>query len=271
VLRVPRLLIDGTVAPPSVASSLTHRRRRGTASEVAGVCNPAGYLAPVCADLHVDVERWREWIRGPIRDDMIDMHFRRLIWKRVGEIAEANREVRNQGSAFWDFLRDTYAVTQAIAIRRQADTDRRVCSLALVIKQMRDNAEALTRDSYVSLWDQNDELLVQRGQRNFDLLAGEGGDHLDPAIPTADLEALKAAAERVRIYVNEHIAHDMANPTIPEMPTYSDLHDAIDALGEICKKYFVVLTADSMHTWEPFMQHDWEAIFRVAWLPPRPR
>jgi hypothetical protein len=201
---------------------------------------------------------------------MIGMYFRRLIWKRVVAIAEANPEVRNQGSAFWDLLRETYAVTQAIAIRRQADFDRRVCSLAMLIKQMRDNARALTRDSYVSLWDQDNDPLVQRGQRNFDRLAGEGGDHLDPNIPTADLEALEAAAERVRVYVNEHVAHDMAEPTTPEMPTYTDLHDAIDALGEIGKKYFEVLTADWMHTWEPVIQYPWEAIFRVAWLPSRP-
>jgi hypothetical protein len=53
------------------------------------------------------------------------------------------------------------------------------------------------------------------------------------------------------------------------MPTYSDLHDAIDALRESCKKYTVVLTADCTPTWEPVMQDDWQAIFRVAWVPPR--
>jgi hypothetical protein len=225
----------------------------------------------VCADLQADLDRWRAWITGPIRADMIGMHHRRFIWKRVVEIAEANPDVRERPSAFWDFWGQTYAATQAIAIRRQADTHRHVCSLALVIKQMRNNAQALTRDSYVSLWDQDDELLVQRAHQGFNQLAGGAYGHLDPDIPRADLLALQAAAKRVRRYTDEHIAHDMANPTTPESLSYGDLHDAIDALGGICQKYTQALTADWWHTWEPVMQHDWQAIFRVAWLPPKPK
>lgn len=109
--------------------------------------------------------------------------------------------------------------------------------------------------------------MVQRGHRGFNQLAAADGDHLDPDIPTADLEALKATAKRVRLYANEHIAHAAANPTVPEMPTYGDLHEAIDALGAICQKYTQVLTASWTVQWEPVIQDDWEAIFRVAWLP----
>ncbi|HWY17750.1 MAG TPA: hypothetical protein VNY27_03455 [Solirubrobacteraceae bacterium] len=222
-------------------------------------------------DLHADVKRWREWINGPIREDMIGMHHRRFIWRRVTEIANTNPEVRDKGSAFWDFLGQTYAATQAIAIRRQAmDTRRDVSSLALVIKQMRGNAQALTRDSYVSLFDENDELMFQRAHEGFNRLADKSGAHLDPDIPTADLDALKDAAKRVGIYANEQIAHAAAEPTVPEMPTYDDLNAAMDALGRICQKYTVWLTAGWPATWEPVMQHDWEAIFRVAWLPPKP-
>jgi hypothetical protein len=217
-------------------------------------------------DLAADLERWRGWITGPIRSDLIGMHHRRFIWRRIGEITEANPEVGDQPSAFWDFLAQTYAATQAIAIRRQADTNPHVSSLALVIKQMRDNAQALTRDSYVGLFDQSDDLLVQRGHQGFDGLAG-GGDHLDPEIPRADLLALQQAARQVRLYADQHIAHAMANPTMQEMPTYADLHGAIDAIGEICRKYTVALTAGWWLTWEPVIQGDWQAIFRVAWLP----
>jgi hypothetical protein len=224
----------------------------------------------VASDLHADLERWRTWITGPIRADVIGMHHRRSVWKRVNEIVAANQELRERPSTFWDFLGQTYAATQAIAIRRQADTRPDVASLALLIKQMRDHAQALTRDSYVSLFGQSNELMVQRGHEGFDQLATEDGDHLDPAIPTADLEALKDAAKRVRLYANEHIAHAAANPTVPEMPTYGDLHETIDALGAICQKYTQALTASWTVQWEPVIQDDWEAIFRVAWLPAQP-
>jgi hypothetical protein len=103
--------------------------------------------------------------------------------------------------------------------------------------------------------------MVQRGHTGFDQLADGGGDNLDPEIPGTDLLALQAAAKRVRLYADEHIAHDMVNPTVPEVPTYGDLHSAIDALGEICRKYTVALTAGWWHTWEPVIQDDWQAIF----------
>lgn len=198
------------------------------------------------------------------------MHHRRYIWRRVGEIAEANPDVGDRPSVFWDYWGQTYAATQAIAIRRQADTHRHVISLALVIKQLAKNAEALTRKSYLSLFAQDDELMVKRGHQGFDQLADATGDHIDPEIPRADLLALQAAARRARFYADEHIAHDVANPKVTEMPTYGDLHAAVDAIGDICRKYTVALTAAWWHTWEPVIQDDWEAIFRLAWLPPRP-
>lgn len=219
----------------------------------------------MCPELKTDLERWRVWIEGPIRGDVIAMHHRRFIWRRVHEIAEANAEISNQPSVFWDFLGQTYAATQAIAIRRQADTRKDVCSLGLVIKQIRDNAKVLTRESYIGLFDQSNDLMVQRGNAGFDALAG-GGDHLDPAIPCADLATLQAAAKSVRLYANEHIAHNAAEPTVTTMPTYGDLHGAIDSIGETCRKYAVLLTASWPTQWEPVIQEDWEAIFRVPWL-----
>jgi hypothetical protein len=80
-------------------------------------------------------------------------------------------------------------------------------------------------------------------------------------------EGAQLDAHRLRVYVNEHVAHDMAEPTLAEMPTYADLHAAIDSVGEIFKKYAVTLTGGWWATLEPAIQGDWKAIFRVPWLP----
>jgi hypothetical protein len=191
-----------------------------------------------------------------------------MIWRRVGEIVNANEQVADLPSAFWDFHQMNYAATQAIAIRRQADRDPRTCSLALLIKQMAENAEALTRESYVGLFDQDNDLMVQRGHAGFDQIADDTGDHLDPEVAYADYEALQDAAKHVRAYVDQHLAHDDAEPTVGEMLTFGDLHAVIDAIGTTCRKYAVALTAGWWATWEPVIQDDWEAIFRVPWLVP---
>lgn len=63
-----------------------------------------GYRRAVSSDLKAALENWRGWITGPIRSDVIGMHHRRFIWRRVGEIAGANPDVGDRPSAFWDFL-----------------------------------------------------------------------------------------------------------------------------------------------------------------------
>jgi hypothetical protein len=41
---------------------------------------------------------------------------------------------------------------------------------------------------------------------------------------------LQNDAHRLRVSVNEHVAHDMAEPTLAGMPTYADLDAAIDSV-----------------------------------------
>jgi AbiU2 len=219
------------------------------------------------SDVGAQVAKWRSWIEKDIRSDVVGMHFKRMIWREVQEMVAANPEVGEVPSAFWDFYGENYAAAQAIAVRRQADRDARTCSLARLIKEMQADAELLTRDYYVGLLDErtDSDLLVKRANSDFDRLAGSG-DHLDPEIPARDFEVLQNDAHRLRIYVNEHVAHDMAEPTLPEMPTYADLHAAIDSVGEIFKKYAVTLTGGWWATLEPAIQGDWRAIFRVPWL-----
>jgi hypothetical protein len=65
----------------------------------------------------------------------------------------------------------------------------------------------------------------------FDELAGDG-EQLDPKIPGDDLAALGTRAKD-----NEHLAHNAAEPKVAELPTHEDLHDAIDFVGDLYKKY----------------------------------
>lgn len=226
------------------------------------------YGRPVPSDVDAMVARWRSWIEEPIRHDVIGMHFRRMVWREVNDILGANPDVADLPSAFWDFYHENYAAAQAISIRRQADRDKRTCSLAVLIEGMRDNAERFTRGYYVGLLDEHqahDELMMQRAHSDFDRLAGPG-DHLDPDVPARDLAALRNDAKRVSVYVNEHLAHDMGEPTVADPPTFADLHAAIDSVGEIFRKYAVARAGAWWATFEPAIQYDWRAIFRVPWL-----
>ena len=52
------------------------------------------------------VARWKGWIEGPIHNDIIGMHHKRQIWRDVIGMVEANPEVANTPSAFWDWMRE---------------------------------------------------------------------------------------------------------------------------------------------------------------------
>jgi hypothetical protein len=45
------------------------------------------------------------------------------------------------------------------------------------------------------------------------------------------------------------------------------LHDAIDTIGEIFKRYTLLLSAGMYVSLEPFIQDGWKKIFLKAWVP----
>jgi hypothetical protein len=53
------------------------------------------------------------------------MHLQRDAYRKVSEMLTANADDLPD-SYWWEFMRDTHATTQAVAVRRQADTRWRV-------------------------------------------------------------------------------------------------------------------------------------------------
>ena len=188
-------------------------------------------------------------------------------------MAIATPGVGDYPSAFWDYNRDCYVVTQAIGIRRLADMSRGVISLAKVIDEMKTAAKArrLTRATFLSQWDMTDDLLARREEDGWRLFAGRG-EHFEPRLADADLEILRGDSEKLKDYVDQHVAHRAERPKLTDVPTFDDLHlhQAIDDLGDMFKKYSQVLKAAYWPTLEPVGQEDWRAIFPVPWNQPDP-
>ncbi|HXS34157.1 MAG TPA: hypothetical protein VN758_10345 [Solirubrobacterales bacterium] len=116
------------------------------------------------------------------------------------------------------------------------------------------------------------------GQYWDDNLGGSVGHHIDPSITAADLAELREGSEKVRRYVDKHVAHFDASvigrgpPPAPkksgsELPTLNEVHDAIDLVGTLFKKYSQLFTAADIIELTPVLQHDWKTVFRVQWLP----
>ena len=222
-------------------------------------------LSPVSNATDQRIEKWTRWIEGSIKSNVLTMHLHRHAWRKVAEILEDNPGLPE--SYWWEFMRDTYATTQAIAVRRQADRHPDAASLGKLIEQIRDDAARVTRDFWVGLWDEPEPLDVRFAERVWaEQYGGVVGHHLDPAIPTSDLDALAGAATAVKAYVDKHVAHaDASAVSVAVTLTLKEVHDAVDVIGHLFKKYYNLLTASSYIDLVPVVQSDWTAVFRTPW------
>jgi hypothetical protein len=221
---------------------------------------PEKVLKPAKPDSKV--EKWTRWIEGEIKGEVLTMHHHQAVFQRVSEIVNT-REPKLPGSLFFDYFRDTYATSQAAAIRRQAEQSQRVVSLGRLLPEIAAGPERLTRRRFVGAWPPEEQ---PRGSDTFsERFAGDLGDHLDPKPVAADIERLEAEAKKVIDHVDQYIAHADEKP-VAELATFEELNAAIAIVGELFRKYALLLTGDSYATLVPVPQHNWEAIFEVPWI-----
>jgi len=209
--------------------------------------------------------KWKRWIEGPIRDDVIGMHDARATWRHVGDMLAANGDL--PASHWWQFMKDTYATTQAVAVRRQAVANRESNNLGTLLEELSQDCSLVTEEFWLRLWSEH-VALQQMGQRIWkQQFGGENGTHLDPTIVLADAQKLKDGSARVKRYVDKHLAHSDQEANTTDLPILSDVHDAIDLIGQVFRRYFNLFTASEMTQLEPTIAYDWMAVFRVPWMP----
>lgn len=211
------------------------------------------------------IEKWKGWIDGPIKDDVIGMHDARATWTHVGAMLAANPALPN--SHWWEFMRDSYATTQAVAVRRQAVPDNESRNLGTLLAELADDCALVTQEFWVGLWRGHVDMRGMGRRKWAEQFGGEVGTHLDPAIVRQDIERLKAGSARVKRHVDRHIAHSDRKASPADVAALSDVHEAIDLIGELFRRYLNLFTASSMLQLEPVIPYDWMAVFRIPWMP----
>ena len=212
------------------------------------------------------VEKWSRWIDGTIKNNVLTMHLHRYAWREVAAVLEGNPSLPE--SYWWEFMLDTYATTQAVAVRRQADPHPDAASLRNLVEEIGEDPGRLTLEFWLGLWnDASDPIERQIAQRQWsEHFGGAVGAHLDPSIPSADPHLLADAATSIRGYVDRNVAHAQSSAVPSEVTLkVADLHAAIDVIGEVFRRYYGLLTASTMYDLVPMIQDDWKAIFRMPW------
>jgi len=65
------------------------------------------------------IEQWTKRVDGTIKAEVMRMHHHMSAWQRVSDVLADNPSLPD--SYWWEFMFETYAMTQASAVRRQAD------------------------------------------------------------------------------------------------------------------------------------------------------
>jgi hypothetical protein len=109
------------------------------------------------------------------------------------------------------------------------------------------------------------------GHRDFDeVFASPDAECIDGERVRSDSETLAASVKPIKRYVDKHIAHYDRSRKPSDVPSFDDLDQAINALGEIFKHYLILLTGADRDPIEPIPQYDWVAPFRMPWIPTDP-
>lgn len=209
------------------------------------------------------VTRIAEWdgMLGEIEDDLITVAWNRQIYRGISEIVAANHDIPESG--FFEFFGEAYAASQSVAIRRQLDADRRAESFGRLLRQIARQPSVLTRDHYLGHY--HDDHARLWGEQIWDTRwGGTVGTHVDSDIVEGDLESLRSAAEPIKHYVDQHIAHRDRRRSEP--PTFADLDHAIDAFEPLVGAYGDLIRGAGLGRLEPTPQYDWLAPFRIAWI-----
>jgi hypothetical protein len=178
--------------------------------------------------------KWERWL-DKLRIDVLTLHLYRRFWRDVVQAAEA---ANVPPSYFFTFFTQVYLTNQAITIRRVCKARHGQPSFRNLLNEIRHHP-TLTKNST---------------------------DTNEVAVDIARLDSVSLG--RVRKYADEQVAHKADAPPT-DVPTIRDLHDAIDEVGALLRRY-MVLVSDEDQWLETHVAGDVMAPFRMAWLPQLP-
>ncbi len=162
-----------------------------------------------------------------------------------------------------------------MAIRRQADDDKRTFSLRRLIGQLEQHHREFTREWYVRRWLGNGDRAspderarikartdLKLANAAFDKFTDKPGDtHLSGSRLQEDSDRLLETSEGVLRYANSVVAHYERSPK-DVLVTYEDFHAALDYLSEMLCRYYLLISQDSLMKTTPVIQGDWKGPFR---------
>jgi hypothetical protein len=128
---------------------------------------------PAVANSDLRYLKWRRWL-DDIDRDLTDVAITRYVWKAIVEVL--NEHPAMPPSHMFDVLTRSYAVSQSVAVRRQAEIDSRSVTMGRLLNEISQTPQALSREGFVGLlpWG-----MQHLGDEQFNQWAAPGAAHVD--------------------------------------------------------------------------------------------
>jgi hypothetical protein len=202
-----------------------------------------------------------------ITQEIIGIFHHLDLFKKLGEIWDKNETLKKMDSTLLVWMKRAFTTDLIMSIGRVCDKDSRTNSLAMFLKDLKDNKQYLTREKYISHYDASNSFLLRIANKDFDALAGEKksvypGEKIDE-----DIERLteREPCKKILSYRNQYVAHsDRAKDE--SLPTYDDLFKSFEVIEEIANKYNSLVLGKGYVNLTPTMQGNWADVLTVPWI-----
>jgi hypothetical protein len=217
-----------------------------------------------------DWQRWRERYNAT-HNGVLRLFHDRAIWRTILAMLNANPAVARGGfGEYW--LGSCYTASQLIGIRRETGADSQSIGIRRSLNSLASSPRMATRAWYR-------QQVAEHGHpeedpdRLFNRFAGPAQPFIDSGLVRTDIAALEAVITRVNSYTSKTLAHrddDISRgaPSVPDI-TWGELDAAIDAVGNIHKKYYSLChPGETLGCLTPLMPPGWTQMFATALMPP---
>ena len=170
--------------------------------------------------------KWQGWLKGDlllqvqnlIRDRHVANGFRQSLSPYGG------REVSWADLVCW--MSKNHITSMGTAIRRLADAAQDVVSLRRLLEDVKDHADVVTVEN----------LRRYRGEIRFEKEVVNVADAVDD-----DIAVVKEKGEKIKKFVDKHIAHHVEKTAKVVQPSYQEFEEAVNAYHRIYRKWALLL------------------------------
>jgi len=218
-----------------------------------------------------------DWQRWCARFDQTEKGVLRLfhdrgIWRTILAMLDDNPEV-HRGSFGEHWLGWCYTTTQLIAVRRECDDDDNSAGILRSLKALASTPRMATRSWYIQQINQREHGDLDPGQSDagFNMFAAASAPFISAALVQQDIDSLSAVITKVNTFTTKNLAHrdDITSRVPAPAVTWGELDSAIDAVGNIQKKYYRLRhPGESLGALTPLISPGWIQMFGAAWMRP---